>query len=71
MTVSLSGEDAAYPFPVLKKLAVYSLLVHGLRLTYGAESAGFVDAETGSRWTVLGRATSGPHCATGEGEATE
>ena len=40
--------------------AVYSPVVDGRRLTFRAEGDGFVDAETGSRWTLLGRATAGP-----------
>jgi hypothetical protein len=39
---------------------VYSPLVDGRRLTFRADGNGFVDAETGSRWTLLGRATTGP-----------
>ena len=40
--------------------AVYSPVVDGRRLTFRAEGDGFVDAETGSRWALLGRATAGP-----------
>lgn len=32
----------------------------GQRLTFQAEGEGFTDAETGSRWNILGQATAGP-----------
>ncbi len=98
VTVSLAGEDGAYPFPVLAKerviadsvggqsvvvffqpgtasaldastiadsrdigaTGVYRPQIDGRRLTFSWRDDGFVDAETGSRWTVLGRATEGP-----------
>jgi hypothetical protein len=40
--------------------AVYSPVVDGRRLTFRAARDGFVDGETGSRWTLLGRAIAGP-----------
>lgn len=39
---------------------VFSPLVDGRRLTFGFRDGAFVDQETGSRWTILGRAVSGP-----------
>jgi hypothetical protein len=98
ITVSLSGEDAAYPWPVLEMeraindsvggapivvlwqagtlspldkrsiqasrdigaATVYRASVDGRRLTFRADGDGFVDAETGTRWTLLGRGTRGP-----------
>ncbi|MBA2363418.1 MAG: DUF3179 domain-containing protein [Chloroflexia bacterium] len=98
VTISLSGEDAAYPFSILAKervitdsvggqpivvvyqpgtasaldassiaasrdvgaAGVYRPEVDGRRLTFSWQESGFVDAETGSRWTVLGRAIDGP-----------
>jgi hypothetical protein len=39
---------------------VFSALIDGRRLTFKAESGGFTDAESGSRWSVLGRAIAGP-----------
>ena len=32
----------------------------GQRLTFQSDGAGFTDAETGSRWNILGQATAGP-----------
>ena len=32
----------------------------GRRLTFQSDGAGFTDAETGSRWNILGQATAGP-----------
>ena len=98
VTVSLAGDDVAYPFPLLAKerviadsvggqpvvvffqpgtasaldasaiensrdvgaTGVYRPEIEGRRLTFSWRNAGFVDAETGSRWTVLGRAIEGP-----------
>ncbi len=40
--------------------AVYRPQIDGRRLTFSWRNDGFVDAETGSRWTILGRAESGP-----------
>ncbi len=40
--------------------AVYQPQIDGRRLTFSWRNEGFVDAETGSRWTVLGRAIEGP-----------
>ena len=34
--------------------------VDGRQLTFHADGTGFVDAETGSQWELLGRAVSGP-----------
>ncbi len=39
---------------------VFSAAIDGRRLTFNAESGGFTDAESGSHWSVLGRATAGP-----------
>ncbi len=39
---------------------VFVPVVEGQRLTLSAEGDGFVDAETGSRWNVLGQAVEGP-----------
>lgn len=39
---------------------VYQSELDGHRLTFSWSDDGFLDAETGSRWTVLGRAESGP-----------
>ncbi len=98
VTVSLDGEDAAYPFSLLVKeqvisdrvgrtpvvvfyepgtasaldastiadsrdvgaTGVYRPQIDGRRLTFSWRNYGFMDAETGSHWTVLGRAKSGP-----------
>ncbi|MGH2602163.1 MAG: DUF3179 domain-containing (seleno)protein, partial [Dehalococcoidia bacterium] len=40
--------------------AVFNPVVEGRHLTFRADGDGFKDAETGSRWTLLGRATGGP-----------
>jgi hypothetical protein len=98
VTVSLDGEDVAYPYAILKRRrvvhdtvggtpivvlyrpgtsssldsgtvadgfdlgssGVFRPEVDGRRLTFHAEGTGFVDAETGSQWELLGRAVSGP-----------
>jgi len=39
--------------------AVFKSVLNGRMLTFRAEGAAFVDAETGSRWDIFGRATSG------------
>jgi len=39
---------------------VFVPVVDGQTLTFSATDDGFVDAETGSTWNVLGRATDGP-----------
>lgn len=39
---------------------VYNPVVDGRRLTFRADGDTFVDAETGSRWSLLGCATAGP-----------
>ncbi|MEJ7655179.1 MAG: DUF3179 domain-containing (seleno)protein [Chloroflexia bacterium] len=39
---------------------VYRPEIEGRRLTFSWRDNGFIDAETASRWTVLGRAVSGP-----------
>lgn len=39
---------------------VYRPEVDGRHLTFSWRNDGFTDAETGSRWTVLGRAETGP-----------
>ncbi len=97
-TVSLAGEDVAYPFSLLAKVRVFADNVgdqsivmlfqpgtasaldastiadsrdigatgvfrpelEGRRLTFTWRNDAFWDAETGSRWTVLGRAVDGP-----------
>ncbi len=98
VTVSLGGEDAAYPFSLLREervvndtvggqpivvffqpgtasaldaytigdsrdvgaTGVYRPEIDGRRLTFSWNDTGFTDAETGSRWNILGRATDGP-----------
>jgi hypothetical protein len=35
-------------------------VIEGRRLTFAAEGNGFVDAETGSTWNIVGQATAGP-----------
>jgi hypothetical protein len=98
VTVSLGGEDAAYPLSGLRErrvvadtvggrpivvfyrsgttsaldaaaiadsrdvgaTAVYSPVVEGRQLTFRPSDDAFVDAETGTRWSLLGRATAGP-----------
>ncbi|MGE0538880.1 MAG: DUF3179 domain-containing protein [Dehalococcoidia bacterium] len=98
VTISLGGEDVAYPWSVLEKLqaindsvggrpvvvfwregtvsaldkveiersrdvgaaAVFAPVVDGRHLTFRAADGAFIDGETGSRWTLLGKATSGP-----------
>jgi hypothetical protein len=47
------GEDVG-------SIAAYRPEVDGRRLTFEATGAGIVDRETGSVWTILGRAVSGP-----------
>jgi len=102
VTVSLGGEDAAYPWPVLQAqgaindavggqpvvvlwqkgtvsaldkgdiagsrdvgaAAVFNPVVEGRQLTFRVEGDEFEDTETGSRWTLLGKATSGPLAGT-------
>jgi hypothetical protein len=102
VTVSLGGEDAAYPWSALARqrvvhdtvggepvvvfwqagtasaldrstirdsrdvgaAAVYRPVVDGRRLTFQAVEGGFRDAETGSRWSLLGQATAGPLAGT-------
>ena len=44
--------------------AVFDPVVHGRRLRFRAERDGFVDGETGSRWSMLGHAMSGPLAGT-------
>jgi len=41
-------------------VGVFLPVLDGERLHFDADSAGFVDRETGSSWNVLGRATAGP-----------
>jgi Protein of unknown function (DUF3179) len=41
-------------------VAVLAPVATGRRLTFSAAGNGFVDTETGSRWNILGHATSGP-----------
>jgi hypothetical protein len=98
VTVSLGGQDAAYPFSLLAKergitdsvggqvivvffqpgtasaldaatlgdsrdvgaTGVYQPQIDGRHLTFLWRNEGFTDAETGSRWTVLGKAVGGP-----------
>lgn len=98
VTVSLNGEDVAYPFSVLQRLrvvndtvggtpivvvwqpgtaspldaevlresrdvgaaAVYHAVLDGRYLIFRTEGDTFVDAETASRWTLLGQAVAGP-----------
>jgi Protein of unknown function (DUF3179) len=98
VTVSLGGEDVAYPFTALADRRVIADSVGGQRivlfyqpgaasaldardiassrdvgaagvyrptagdqaLTFAWKDGAFVDAETGSRWTLLGEAVSGP-----------
>lgn len=98
VTVSLSGEDVAYPYTLLKQRrvvqdrvggksivvfyqsgtrsaldagnvadgfdlgasGVFSPELDGRRLTFKASGSDLVDAETGSRWNLLGRAVAGP-----------
>ncbi len=97
VTVSLGGEDAAYPFSLLAKervvsdtvgrqpivvffnpgtasaldastiadsrdvgsAAVYSRVVDGRELNFRWQDGAFVDDQTSSHWTLLGRAESG------------
>ncbi len=40
--------------------AVYQPQIDGRRLAFSWRNEGFIDAETGSRWTVLGKAVEGP-----------
>ena len=42
----------------------FSPVVNGQRVTFRRVEAGFVDDQTGSAWSVLGRATSGPLAGT-------
>jgi len=98
VTVSLGGQEAAYPFSALQKqlvvantvggvpivvlygpgtssaldrgeiaesrdvgaAAVYEPVIDGSSLTFRALDGAIADAETGSRWNVLGQATAGP-----------
>ena len=98
VTVTLSGEDVAYPYTLLKQRrvvtdrvggtsivvfyqsgtrsaldagnvadgfdlgasGVFSPELDGRRLTFKAAGSDFVDAETGSRWNLLGQAVAGP-----------
>ncbi|TDO36304.1 uncharacterized protein DUF3179 [Kribbella sp. VKM Ac-2527] len=41
-------------------VAVFEPVAGGRPLTFKPAGAGFVDAQTGSRWNILGRATGGP-----------
>jgi hypothetical protein len=97
VTVSLGGEDVAYPFSVLEQAgvvhdqaggtpivvfhlkgtssaldrgdiagsrdvgaaAVFSPVVDGRRLTFKAREGRFVDDQTGTAWTIFGRAAEG------------
>jgi hypothetical protein len=97
-TVSLGGEDVAYPFSRLAQervvddtvggqhvvifyqpgtasaldqpdiaasrdvgtAAVYKSTVDGQNLTFAWRGGAFFDVQTGSQWTILGEATSGP-----------
>ncbi len=67
--VLLRDADCASPYrlpdgaagPVTGSAATFLRTVNGRRLTFEAEpGAGIVDAETGSRWTLLGEAVEGP-----------
>jgi Protein of unknown function (DUF3179) len=98
VTVSLGGEDAAYPYTLLKQRhivsdtvggtpivvfygpgtssaldahsvpdgfdlgasGVFSPQLDGRLLTFKASGSDFVDSDTGSHWSLLGRAVSGP-----------
>lgn len=98
VTVSLGGQDVAYPFTLLAKervitdsvggqaivvffqpgtasaldaatlaasrdagaTGVHQPQIDGRRLAFSWRNDGFIDAETGSRWTVLGKAVEGP-----------
>lgn len=98
VTVSIGGQDAAYPFNALEgagvahdtvggtpivvffqkgtasaldqgdiaasrdigAAAVFSPMVDGRRLTFTLRDAAFVDDQTQSTWTILGRASAGP-----------
>ena len=98
VTVSLNGEQVAYPYSVLRKRGVVMDSVGGTRIavfyqtgtasalggssipdnedvgatgvfkaelgdrsvSFHADSKGFVDDQTASRWDLLGRAVSGP-----------
>ncbi len=98
VSVSLGGEDVAYPFSVLRQrlavadqvggqavviffqpgtrsalddrnisdsrdvgaATVFRSEVDGRRLTFSVSNGSFVDAQTGSRWSLLGQATAGP-----------
>ena len=98
VTVSLGGEDVAYPYAILREqrvvhdrvagqeivvfyepgvvsalnasqivnsrdvgaTGVFIPQVNGQSLTFVWDGEAFVDEQTGSRWTILGVATSGP-----------
>jgi hypothetical protein len=98
VTVSLGGENVAYPFSALAdrgvvadrvggrsivvffepgtasaldrgeiaasrdvgSAGVYAAQLEGRGLSFARDRSGFVDIETGSRWSILGEAVSGP-----------
>ena len=54
------GTRSSFGFWEVGSAAVYLSELNGRTLTFQAEGEVFVDEETGSTWTLLGRATSGP-----------
>ncbi|HLZ69000.1 MAG TPA: DUF3179 domain-containing protein [Dehalococcoidia bacterium] len=58
-TSALDAEQIAKSVDIGSATA-FSALLDGRRLTFQAVNGGFTDAESGSQWSVLGRATAGP-----------
>jgi hypothetical protein len=58
-TSALDGADIATSRDA-GAAAIYRATLEGRRLSFRAEAGRFVDAETGSHWTILGEATTGP-----------
>ena len=53
-------EDAFIPNRPVGSGAVYEPYVDGMKLTFEEKNGGIVDAQTGSTWSILGRAVAGP-----------
>ncbi|WP_020392818.1 DUF3179 domain-containing (seleno)protein [Kribbella catacumbae] len=59
LTFGTSGSCTRATGRDIGTVAVFEPVAGGRPLTFTAAGAGFVDAQTGSRWNILGRATGG------------